>query len=66
MSEHRHGDISLQEAVNDYVVNVLSKRRDEEALIMPNTTDSLVLPDPVPTGTIVAIDDEETDWRDLV
>jgi hypothetical protein len=56
----------MAEAVQHYVTNVLSKHRDEEALIMPNTTGSINLPDPVPTGTITVIDDDETDWRDLV
>jgi hypothetical protein len=66
MSEERGGDVPIEEAVNHYVPYVLSQRRDEEALIMPATTESITLPSPVPTGTIVAIDDEETDWRDLV
>jgi hypothetical protein len=47
-------------------VNVLSNRRDEEALIMPATTDGFTLPNPVPTGTITVIDDDDVDWRDLV
>lgn len=66
MSEEREGDVSMAQAVQNYVTNVLSNRRDEEALIMPNTTGSINLPDPVPTGTITVIDDDETDWRDLV
>jgi hypothetical protein len=66
MSEERGGDVPLEEAVNHYVTYVLSQRRDEEALIMPATTESITLPNPVPTGTIVAIDDDEVDWRDLV
>ena len=66
MSENANKDIPVQEAVQDYVVNVLSKQRDEEALIMPETTDSFTMPTPVPTGTITVIDDDEVDWRDLV
>ena len=66
MSEEREGDVSMAQAVQHYVTNVLSNRRDEEALIMPNTTGSINLPDPVPTGTITVIDDDEIDWRDLV
>jgi hypothetical protein len=66
MSEERDRDVPMAEAVQHYVTHVLSKHRDEESLIMPNTTDSINLPDPVPTGTITVIDDDETDWRDLV
>jgi hypothetical protein len=66
MSEERDRDVPMAEAVQHYVTNVLSKARDEEALIMPNTTGSINLPDPVPTGTITVIDDDEIDWRDLV
>ncbi|MEY4742964.1 MAG: hypothetical protein RIR34_303 [Actinomycetota bacterium] len=66
MSEKANHDVPVQEAVQDYVMNVLSKRPDEEALIMPDTTDSYTLPTPVPTGTITVIDDDDIDWRDLV
>jgi len=66
MSEERDRDVPMAEAVQHYVTNVLSNHRDEEALIMPNTTGSINLPDPVPTGTITVIDDDEIDWRDLV
>jgi len=66
MSEKANHDVPVQEAVQDYVQNVLSKRPDEEALIMPDTTDTYTLPTPVPTGTITVIDDDEVDWRDLV
>jgi Domain of unknown function (DUF4032) len=66
MSEERDRDVPMAEAVQHYVTNVLSKHRDEESLIMPNTTGSINLPDPVPTGTITVIDDDEADWRDLV
>jgi hypothetical protein len=47
------------------VTNVLAFRRDEEAYLAP-TTGAITLPDAVPTGMIIAVDDEETDWRDLV
>lgn len=68
LSEAQKRDVPVEEAVQDYVVNVLSKRRDEEALLMPATTEAIVLPPPVPTGTITVIDDEDDDidWRDLV
>ena len=66
LSEAAGHDIPLAEAVQDYMTNVLAKRRDEEALIMPATTDNFTLPHPVPTGTITVIDDDEIDWRDLV
>jgi hypothetical protein len=66
LSENESREVSLEEAVNSYVHNVLVHRRDEEALLSPATGD-LSLPLPVPTGTIVVVDDdEETDWRDLV
>jgi hypothetical protein len=66
LSENQHREVSLDEAVNSYVHNVLAHRRDEEALLSPSTSD-ISLPMPVPTGTIVvAEDEEEADWRDLV
>lgn len=66
MSEQQNREVPLQEAVNSYVNNVLVNRRDEEALIS-TTTETIALPDPVPTGTIlVAEDDEGGDWRDKV
>lgn len=66
ISENAGRDIPLDEAVNSYVNNVLSKRRDEEALITP-TTGSIELPKGIPSGTItVAEDHEDADWRDLV
>lgn len=65
ISENAKRDVPLQDAVNSYVVNVLAKRRDEEALITP-TTGAIELPKGVPSGTIEAIDDEDADWRDLV
>jgi len=66
LSEAAGGDVPMAEAVQDYMTNVLAKRRDEEALIMPATTDNFTLPTPVPTGTITVIDDDDIDWRDLV
>jgi len=66
LSEAAGHDVPMAEAVQDYMVNVLSNRRDEEALIMPATTDGFTLPNPVPTGTITVIDDDDVDWRDLV
>jgi hypothetical protein len=66
MSENAGRDIPMAEAVQDYMHNVLSNRRDEAALIMPATTEGFTLPTPVPTGTITVIDDDEVDWRDLV
>jgi hypothetical protein len=66
MSENAGRDIPMAEAVQDYMNNVLSNRRDEAALIMPATTEGFTLPTPVPTGTITVIDDDEVDWRDLV
>ena len=66
IAENQGRGVPLQEAVDSYVKNVLVHRRDEEAYLGLTTTESITLPDAVPSGTIVAIDDEETDWRDLV
>jgi hypothetical protein len=45
---------------------VLVNRRDEEAYLNP-PTETITLPNAVPSGTIVvAEDDDEIDWRDLV
>ena len=66
ISEQQNREVPLQEALNSYVSNVLVNRRDEEALIS-TTTETIALPDPVPTGTIVVADDDELgDWRDKV
>ena len=65
MSEDQNRDVPLSEAVQAYVSDVLVHRRDEEALIS-TTTELITMPDPVPTGTIVVIDDEDEDWRDKV
>ena len=64
-AENEQRGIPLLEAVQSYVTNVLAFRRDEEAYLAP-TTGTITLPDAVPTGMIIAIDDEEADWRDLV
>ena len=66
MAENAGRGIPLQEAVDSYVRNVLAHRRDEESYLGPTTTESITLPDAVPSGTIVANDDEDVDWRDLV
>lgn len=55
----------MLDAVRSYVAEVLSVRRDEEALIGP-TTELIALNEPVPSGTIVVDEDEEGDWRDKV
>jgi hypothetical protein len=66
LSEDAGKDVSLGEAVDSYVKNVLVHRRDEEALITP-TTGSITMPSPVKSGVIqVEEDDEDADWRDLV
>ena len=66
MAENAGRGIPLQEAVDSYVRNVLAHRRDEESYLGPTTTESITLPDAVPSGTIIAVDDEDVDWRDLV
>ncbi len=65
MSERLGKDVPMLDAVRSYVNDVLSARRDEEALIGP-TTELIALNEPVPSGTIVVDDDEEGDWRDKV
>lgn len=65
MSERLGKDVPMLDAVRSYVAEVLSVRRDEEALIGP-TTELITLNDPVPSGTIVVDEDEEGDWRDKV
>ncbi len=67
MSENAGHDVSLLDAVRSYVSEVLSKRRDEEALIGSPTTENITLAEAIPSGLIVvADDDEEGDWRDRV
>jgi hypothetical protein len=65
MSERLGKDVPMLDAVRSYVAEVLSVRRDEEALIGP-TTELIALNEPVPSGTIVVGEDEEGDWRDKV
>ncbi|MFM6971583.1 MAG: DUF4032 domain-containing protein [Rhodoluna sp.] len=66
MSEQQNRTISMSEAVSDYINNVLVNRRDEATYVSP-PTELITLPTPVQTGTIVvAEDNEEADWRDLV
>ncbi len=65
MSERLGKDVPMLDAVRSYVAEVLSARRDEEALIGP-TTELITLSEPVPSGTIVVDEDEEGDWRDKV
>ena len=68
ISEKAGADVSLEQAVNSYVREVLATRRDEAAYLGTTTiTEGLTLAEPVPTGLIVvADDDEEGDWRDKV
>ena len=66
MSEKKGSDVPLIDAVRSYVAEILSKRRDEEALIA-TTTESITLAEAVPSGLIVVEDDDESsDWRDRV
>jgi hypothetical protein len=66
MMENQKRDVPTAEAVQSYIENVLVNRREEEAYLSP-MTEAVTLPNAVPSGTIVvAEDDEEIDWRDLV
>jgi len=66
ISENQQRDVPIDEAVHSYIENVLVHRRDEVAYLNP-TTSSITMPTAVPSGTIVvAEDDDEVDWRDLV
>ncbi|QKJ24927.1 DUF4032 domain-containing protein [Aquiluna borgnonia] len=66
MSEKKGSDVPLIDAVRSYVAEILSKRRDEEALIA-TTTESITLAEAVPSGLIVVEDDDDSsDWRDRV
>jgi hypothetical protein len=66
MMENQKREIPAAEAVQSYIENVLVNRRDEEAYLSP-ATEAITLPNAVPSGTIVvAEDDDEIDWRDLV
>jgi hypothetical protein len=75
MCEEQNRDVPLNEAVRDYVENVLKYRRDEDVIVLPPTS-SITLPidvvgedgfgwgDPEPPPR--AHDEPERDWRDLV
>jgi hypothetical protein len=66
-SEQAGSDLTLEEAVRSYVSEVLANRRDEASyLASASTTGSISLPEPVPTGLIVAEDEDSGDWRDKV
>jgi hypothetical protein len=66
MSEEQGRDVPIEEAVHAYINDILRFRREEEAYLSP-PTESITLPTAIPSGTIVvAEDDEEADWRDLV
>jgi hypothetical protein len=66
MSENAGHDVPLAEAVSDYINTVLINHREEATYLSP-PTELITLPTAIPTGTIVvADDDEELDWRDLV
>jgi hypothetical protein len=66
LAQNEKREVSTEEAVNSYINTVLVHRRDEEALITPETG-SITLPNAIPSGTItVADEDGEVDWRDLV
>ena len=68
MAEKVDHGIPLLEAVQAYVNEILVNRRDEETFLEPATSGIITMPDAVPTGLIVAEDDEDNlpDWRDLV
>lgn len=69
ISEKNGSDVSLADAVQSYVSDVLANRRDEAAYLGTSAmTESITLPEPVPTGLIVVSDDDEEtgDWRDRV
>jgi hypothetical protein len=68
MAEKVSHGIPLLEAVQSYVNEILVNRRDEETYFEPATSGIITMPDAVPTGLIVADDDENNlpDWRDLV
>ena len=66
LSEERGQDVPVNEALTDYINNVLVNRRDEATYLSP-PTELITLPNAIPSGTIVvAEDDDEVDWRDLV
>lgn len=76
MSQEQSRDVPLNEAVRDYIENVLQYRRDEELVINPPTgtftaamevvrseDDFGYADDPMPPR---GADEPEVDWRDLV
>lgn len=66
MCEAEGRDVPLIDAVRSYIQTILINRRDEEALIT-STTESISLPDAIPSGTIIVDEDDEGgDWRDKV
>jgi hypothetical protein len=65
LAENQQKGVPLADAVNSYVENVLAHRRDEVALI-GTMTESITLPDSIPSGNIDVDEDEEGDWRDKV
>jgi hypothetical protein len=65
MSEREGKDVPLIDAVRSYVNEILVSRRDEEAMISPQT-ELITMASPVPSGTILVDDEEEGDWRDKV
>lgn len=64
MCQNQSREVSVAEAVQSYIENVLIYRRNEEAYLAP-TTGAITLPDAIPSGTIT-VSDDEVDWRDLV
>jgi len=66
-SEQAGQDISLEDAVRSYVAEVLANRREEASYLSTGSnTEAISLPEPIPTGLIVAEDEEDGDWRDKV
>lgn len=65
MCQNQSRDVPVGEAVQSYIENVLTHRRNEEAYLAP-TTGAITLPDAIPSGTITVVDDDDVDWRDLV
>jgi hypothetical protein len=65
MCQNQSRDVPVGEAVQSYIENVLTHRRNEEAYLAP-TTGAITLPDAIPSGTITVVEDDDVDWRDLV
>lgn len=66
MCEAEARDVPMIDVVRSYIQTILVNRRDEEALIA-STTESINLPDAIPSGTILVDDDDDAgDWRDKV